>query len=199
MRLVRFVDEYMVDVDGNGKAAALRAGYSKSVANHGVLRLLSNPGVIALIEERRAALAKKLEITQERILREYARVAFADPGELFGKEGELIQVKQLPEDIRRAVHQVEVLEEQDRNGKVEIKGAGKAVLKKIKLLNKLDALDSLADHLGMFPRGSKDLSGEGNNAHTLNLQIVIQAPDGSGQEQQVIHLSASDAEGGQSA
>ena len=58
----RFVDEYMVDM--NGAAAAERAGYSKKTSRAIACELLTKPDIQAELQARGAALARALEITR---------------------------------------------------------------------------------------------------------------------------------------
>ena len=71
----RFVEEYLIDLDG--KRAATRAGYS-SHNRAAPYRLLRYPEVARAIGDAMAARAKRTGITRERVLAEYARIAFAD-------------------------------------------------------------------------------------------------------------------------
>jgi phage terminase small subunit len=71
-----FVAEYLVDL--NATQAAIRAGYSAKTAEVQASRLLSNVKVAASIAARRADISKKLEITVERVVLEYAKIGFAD-------------------------------------------------------------------------------------------------------------------------
>ncbi len=58
----RFIDEYMVDM--NGAAAAERAGYSKKTSRAIACELLTKPDIQAALQARGAALARDLEITR---------------------------------------------------------------------------------------------------------------------------------------
>ncbi len=71
----RFVEEYLIDLDG--KRAAIRAGYSPRM-NCAPHKLLRNPEIARAIGREMAARAKRTGITRERVLEEYARIAFAD-------------------------------------------------------------------------------------------------------------------------
>lgn len=129
----RFVQEFLVDL--NGTQAAIRAGYSPKTANEQAPRLLANASVAAAIAARQNKIAKRLEVTAERIVLEYARLAFVDPRSLYDEAGKLVPITELPEDVTRAISEVWVGEEGTR---------------RIKLASKQAALDSLARHLGMF-------------------------------------------------
>lgn len=62
----RFIDEYMVDM--NGAAAAERAGYSKKTSRAIACELLTKPDIQAELQARGAALARKLEVTREGVV-----------------------------------------------------------------------------------------------------------------------------------
>lgn len=93
------------------------------------------------VAERQQALQQQLEITQERVLREYARIAFADmrrfasvgPGGITLKDSE-----DWTDDDAAAV--AEIAESTSKDG-------GSV---RFKLHNKQPALDSLSRHLGLF-------------------------------------------------
>src|SRR5262245_41685739 len=72
----RFVEEYLVDL--NGKRAAIAAGYSAKNAAQIAWQLLHNGRVARAVREAMAARSKRTQITADRVLREYARIAFAD-------------------------------------------------------------------------------------------------------------------------
>jgi phage terminase small subunit len=85
----RFVEEYLIDLDA--KHAAIRAGYSPrtKATPH---KLLRNPEVARAIGEAMAARARRTGITRERVLEEFARIAFADMRALaeWGPQGDVI-------------------------------------------------------------------------------------------------------------
>ena len=130
----RFVDEYLIDL--NATRAAIRAGYSDRTAEQQGSRLLGNAKVAAAVQEGRGRIADKLEVTQERIVAEFARMAFYDPSAL-GVEGITgpEDIAKLPEDVRRAI----VGWSWDKAGNFTLK-----------LADKNAALTNLGRHLGMF-------------------------------------------------
>ncbi|ACR15021.1 TerS [Burkholderia phage BcepIL02] len=75
-RQQRFVDEYLIDL--NATKAAERAGYSAKTAQEQSSRLLSKPHVQAAIAEAKARRAARVEIDQDRIVRELWNVLTAD-------------------------------------------------------------------------------------------------------------------------
>lgn len=76
----RFVDEYLIDL--NGTQAAIRAGYSANSAVEQAYDLLRKPQIKAAIEASQKRLQDKLEIKAESVVRQLALIATADPREL---------------------------------------------------------------------------------------------------------------------
>lgn len=134
----RFVDEYLVDL--NAKEAAIRAGYASPTAGAVGARLLRRPEIAAEIGKARAARSENLTVTADRVLEEYARIAFADFRNLFdwGPEGVRLRPKEALSDADVAA--IAGVELSASNGR----GA------KLRLHDKKAALDVLARHLGLF-------------------------------------------------
>lgn len=63
----RFINEYMVDM--NGAAAAERAGYSKKTSRAIAAENLAKPYIKAELQARGAALARELEITRQGVVK----------------------------------------------------------------------------------------------------------------------------------
>lgn len=163
----RFVEEYLLDL--NATQAAIRAGYSKKTADQQASRLLANVKVAKAIAQRRQKLTQKLEITQERVLREYAKLAFSDIRQV-AKWGESVAVKGESSSqviVRNALALIASAElSEDTAAAVEEVSETRQGLK-IKMHDKKGALDSLARHLGLF---------EKDNAQKA-VTVVINASD----------------------
>ena len=106
----RFVEEYPVDL--NATQAAIRAGYSKKTAYSIGQRLLKDVEVQAAIQEAMQKRSKRVEITQDRVLQEYARIAFFDPRKLFEENGKPKDINALDDDTAAALA---VLDEEERH------------------------------------------------------------------------------------
>ena len=65
---LRFCQEYVVD--HNATAAYVRAGYSENGASQAAYKLLRNTYILAVIERLEAAKARRMEVTQDAVLRE---------------------------------------------------------------------------------------------------------------------------------
>lgn len=140
----RFVDEYLVDL--NATKAAERAGYSKKTGYSHGQRLLKNVEIQKAIEKAQKNLSERTQITQERVLQEYAKIAFFDPKRMFNDDGTLKQISKLDDDVAAVIGGIDVV--------VSYSGSGENkkpdYTKKIKMIDKKGALDSIARHLGMF-------------------------------------------------
>lgn len=145
----RFVEEYLIDL--NATAAAERAGYSKKTAYSIGQENLNKPEIAAAIADRRAEIAVKAEVTQERIVAEFARMAFYDPASLASQPmAGPSDIPNLPEEVRRAI----VGWGWDRAGNFTLK-----------LADKNAALTNLGRHLGMFT-DKVDVNG------TMNINVL---------------------------
>lgn len=125
----------------NGKDAYIKAGYKTRGAGARVnaSKLLTNTNIKAVIEKGQEKASDKAEITQERVLREEARLAFVDPRQLCDENGEQIPLHKLPDDIARAITGLEVIKLVDGSPKY-----------KYKFSDKGKSLERLERHLGMF-------------------------------------------------
>lgn len=124
-------------ITGNGSEAARRAGYSARSAARTASRLLRTPAVAAALDAQRRRTARRLAISAERVLTEYARIAFSDLTDYlaWGPDG-LTLAPSARLDADRAAAVAEVAET----------GAGRV---RIKLHDKVRALDALAKRLGL--------------------------------------------------
>lgn len=140
------VDKYF-ELGFNETAAAKAAGFAH--ANHYTTRLFAREDVKAEIAKRREKLAKKHEITQERILAEYAKIAFHGLNKFLvpQKDGTLDwDFSGASEEELAAIKGMTV------DYYTEGKGRAAVQMKKFKIdvMDKKAALDSLARHFGMF-------------------------------------------------
>jgi len=131
----RFVKEYQIDL--NAARAARRAGYSARSARTIGPRLLRRPAVQGALAAARQARARRSEVSAERVLEELARIAFASSDEFldWGPEGVRLRDKAL-----LGAEQFAAIAEISQNGKAF----------RLKLHDKLAALDRLVRHLDLF-------------------------------------------------
>ena len=143
----RFVEEYLVDC--NATLAAGRAGYSARSARQAGARLRALPHVRRAVEAAMAARSDRLGVSQDRVVLELARLAFADMRD-FASWGDgcvrLRPSEELTEDQAACVSEI-------------VETPGKGV--RVKLFGKQPALAALARHLGSREGGGKG-SGHGD-------------------------------------
>jgi phage terminase small subunit len=134
-----FCEQYLVDL--NAKAAAVRAGYSEAGAGQVAHKLLKRPHiqrrVAKMLEER----SKRVEITQDAVIAELAKIAFGDPRKVmeWGPNGlKLKNSGEIADDDAAMV--AEVSETTSLNGGTI----------KLKTCDKIKALELIGRHLGIF-------------------------------------------------
>ena len=145
----RFVAEYLVDL--NATQAAIRAGYSKKNADKIGSELLGKTRVFEAIQKEMQDREQRTQITQDMVVRELAKVAFAN-GTVYarvagwGSRVELTDTDQLTGDQRAAISCI-------KEGKYGIE---------VGTYDKIRALELLGKHLGVFERGGQAPCGENN-------------------------------------
>lgn len=72
-RQKRFAQEYLIDC--NATQAAIRAGYSEKYANTNARKLLQNTTIQKYIQELRGEREKRVQVTQDEVIRELAAIA----------------------------------------------------------------------------------------------------------------------------
>lgn len=142
-----FVAEYLVDL--NATQAAIRAGYSENTAAVIGYENLTKPPIQAAIAAAMADRAKRTEVTQDRVVKELAKIGFANMKNYMraGGDGDpYLDFSVLTEDQTAALAEVTVDDYVDGRG--ENARAVKRV--KFKLHDKRAALVDLGRHLGIF-------------------------------------------------
>lgn len=149
-----FVAEYLIDL--NATQAAIRAGYSKKTATETGYENLTKPHIAEAIADAQAKRAKRIEISQNRVLEEYSKLAFLNPKQFYNDTGGLIPIHELPDDVAAALTGMDVSTLYE--DKVPV-----GELKRIKFADKKSALDSVAKHLGMFIERKALVDSEGKD------------------------------------
>lgn len=176
----RFVNEYLIDL--NATQAAIRAGYSLQRASEIGYQQLQKTTVQNEIDKRMKDREKRTEITQDKVLKEIAIIAFSkvsdyvkviekhaaitaetgDQIKLYDADGNPVMVKdveltltdQLSEEQQRALSGIK----RGRNG-IEVSTC-----------DKVKALELVGRHLGMFTDNV-------NHSGDLGLNIVVDYGD----------------------
>lgn len=167
----QFCEEYLIDL--NATQAAIRAGYKEKYAHTNAPKLLQNTTIKAKIDELMAERARRTEITQDRVIKELAIIAFSNAADYaavvereMSMEVDGHMVKILDDDgnplMYRTVEPVltsDLTEDQRRALSVIKKGRDGF---EVKPYDKVRALELLGKHLGMF-KDSVEVTGEINN------------------------------------
>lgn len=144
-----FVDEYLIDL--NATQACIRAGYSARNADVIGPQLLGKTWVAEAIQSAMRERSARTGITADRVVAEIAKIAFADPRKVmqWGPDGvELLPSNSLSDEDAAIIS--EVSESRSETG-------GSL---KVKLYSKLDALEKLARHIGVYDAESR-MKGQG--------------------------------------
>jgi phage terminase small subunit len=147
-KATRFVDEYLVDL--NATQAAIRAGYSKTSAYSIGCENLTKPDIQNEISQRQKDLQKKTKITTERVLAEYAKIAFSNLTDIVDYATGTISIesfKNLTPEQKHCIKKIKFVTVVQRGSDGEPSPVERV---EIELFDKQRSLDSLARHLAMF-------------------------------------------------
>jgi phage terminase small subunit len=146
-----FAQEYAVDL--NAKKAALRAGYAESTAEKYAAMLLKNTQIQEAVKQVMKDRADRLQITQDRVLEEYAKIAFSDIRDFvdFRTEKTVVGYDEEGQPIIDYKNIVDVRPSDQVDGRIinEISISKDGTLK-FKLHDKKGALDMIGKHMKMF-------------------------------------------------
>lgn len=131
-----FVEEYLIDL--NATQAAIRAGYSPNNADKIGSELLGKTRVLNEIKTAMAERSRRTGISQDRVIRELARIAFVNAADVINTKDATIKADANVDDTA-AIQSVKV------------KSFGEdGIEREIKMADKLRALELLGKHLGMY-------------------------------------------------
>jgi len=167
----RFCDLYLTHF--NAFKAAIECGYSENTSRKGAL--LHVPKIQQYLKERMAERSQRLEITHDMILRELSKIAFSNMGNYYDEYGCLKRMNELTVDEKGAIAYYDIVEIQDGDGY----RVGQQ--SRIKLHNKMSALDKIARHLNFYGT----LGVEKQEARGRKQEAFFQAEEeesGSGEE-----------------
>lgn len=161
----RFADRYFETL--KGAESAIYAGYSQDTARQIAYNLLQEIEVEHYLSDLREKYQIESGISKQRILDEYAKIAFFDIREIYDVDGGLINIKQIDDKSAGAIAGIKSTEawDIDEDGNKVIIGTNKEV----KIFDKLKALQDLGKHLGIF---EKD-----NSQKTASMVTIFKLPD----------------------
>jgi phage terminase small subunit len=160
-----FADEYLIDLNAT---RAYRVAYPSvkkdDVAAAAAVRLLRNVKVADYIEKRMQERQERTEITQDRVLKELAVIAFAKATDYAEVKNGAVFIRDTAELSEAQVRAIAGIKE----GKFGIE---------LKLNDKEKALELLGRHLGMF-KDKVELSGSLNSEKTKLDDLISQMRGG---------------------
>ena len=142
-----FCQEYIVDL--NATQAAIRAGYSEGTAGSIGFENLTKPEIQERIQDLKSERARRTQVTQDRVIRELAKIGFQQPEKFFKVvDGQpKIDMSNVDEfdwaSVRSVTNKTKVFTDKDgqETQQDEVK---------VDLADKKAALDSLGRHTGAF-------------------------------------------------
>ena len=147
-----FIEEYMIDL--NATQAAIRAGYKEKAAYMTGAENLRKPQIQEELQRRMREREIRTEITQDKVLKELAKIGFADIKDYLSfrtAKTVVARDKETGEPIIDYAQIIEVVDSSEVDGSMiqEVSLSSKGVFS-FKLHDKMSALDKIGKHLGMF-------------------------------------------------
>lgn len=142
-----FLEEYLIEPNGTRAYQRVRPAATYDTARNAAARLLSRGCIRRELAKMRANRERRTGVTADRVIREWACIAFADLGDVFDFSGanlskgwvRLKPGKRIPPAARRAIAKIK---------RTPLPNGREAV--DVQLHSKTDALDKLSRHLGLY-------------------------------------------------
>lgn len=152
----RLADEYLVDLHETN--AAIRAGYTGQHLCVTARRIMRRPDVQEYIKQRMMEREIRTEVTQDMVIKELANIAFADPRSVmsWGPDGVILIDSQAITREQAAIVS-EVAETKD--------GV------RLKTHSKMQALELLGKHMGMFKDRVEVTGKDGAPLQQVNMSV----------------------------
>lgn len=123
------------------------AGMTAKSVNDTASKQAKHPEITQRIAELRDRAEKAADVALDRWMREQARIAFADPLELYSDDGSLKLLSELSADARATIASIEI--------ETRMVGEKEITIKKVKLHSKTAALESIGRALGAYEKDNK--------------------------------------------
>lgn len=169
-----FVDSYLVSLDP--RRSAEEAKYSATVAKTKAYMWVSDskckPHVFNAIQKAMDRRAERKEVKADDVLEEIGYSAFIDPARYFDEHGRLLQIHNMPEEVRRSISGIKVRKE--RSG--EYDDDGKPIMDditEIKVNDKTKNLELYGKHLKLFTDKVETTGADGGAIeHKWTVEVV---------------------------
>lgn len=167
-KLDRFVEEFLVDLNATQAYLRSHPGVTYDTAATEGSKLLGKPEISEKIAAGKAERSKRTKVTQDRIIKELARIAFVDLRKAYEKGGELKDPVELPADMAHAISAIEVDTHFVRQG-ADSEEIG-VTTRKVKFHSKVRALEVLLEHV-------KTTGGDGKTKAVSFVDLVKRAEE----------------------
>lgn len=145
----RFVGEYLAADDPDPASVYLAAGYkarTRYVAQVCASQLLKLPKIAARIANARQKQQDRVQIKADDVLRRLCEIADLDLADVIAEDGTLLDVHGMQEKVRKSLAGIETEERTFGEGE----SAVSTRTHKVRLADRLRALELIGKHLGMF-------------------------------------------------
>jgi len=174
-----FIKQYLID--RNATNAAIRAGYSPRTAYSIGSELLKKPDIRFAINKKLEKYTENVELKAKTVLSGLADAAYHDPRNLFDEKGNMKEIPDLDERSAKCIAGFETVNLYEGEGEQKhVFGQ----LKKVKLADRLKALEMLGKHLQLFPT-NVNVAGPGGGPLQLEMKVMV------------LHGNLNDYEGGE--
>ena len=150
----RFVDEYLIDRNGTAAYIRVHPKAKRMTASTEAYRLLKKPHIAKAVTLGNQAIARRAKVSQDTIVRGFARLAFYDIGSAMDLSKDVpvfLAPRHIPYEVRQAIQSVKITRRKLKSGPDEDYEVENV---EYKFADKLNALDKLSRHLGLY----KDLT-----------------------------------------
>ena len=170
-----FCQYYIINFDGT--EAAKRAGYNVKKASTVAKNLLKRERILNFLDTITEAKVKRLEVSQDRVVKELGRIAFFDIRNLYDEFGGLKSLNELDDDTAAVIQ--------------SFKFYDSSLKTTVSVYDKLTALDKLARHLGLY-NDKVSLGGQKDNPLKIETkEIPVDLSDLTDEELTALELLAS--------
>jgi len=136
-----FCQEYLVDL--NATKSAIRAGYSAKTAHSIGFENLTKPEIQDYIQELMQKRSEKTRITAERVLEELAKIGFSNMQDFTDNSNGVVNINNLDPSKGACISSIETI------SRTIGEGEGEITITKLKLHDKLSALEKIAKKFGV--------------------------------------------------
>lgn len=170
---------YELLADMNPAQAALRAGMAEDNKPATAARVaeerLEDPAVNEAFQAAVRDRTARTMVTADRVIHEYAKLAFTSPDMLYDDNWNLKKLSDLPPEVRASIQEVDrtvdVIETEQKDGSTKRTTRYRT---KVKQHSKTDALKVLAQHVGAIQPGNTNFNFNDNRQYTQNNKYNVQ-------------------------